>query len=881
MGLPDRSCSPYFYNFRKGGNLMKRIVLGILAHVDAGKTTLSEALLYRSGAIASLGRVDKGNSFFDSNEIERRRGITIFSKMATLSFPKTEITLLDTPGHIDFSTEMERALSVMDYALLLVSAKDGVTEYTVTLWKLLRARRIPTFIFVNKTDIAERRRADIFEELKRALGEGVVDFSKEITDRSAFLEECASASEELMEEYFDGGNLADSSISKAISGCKLFPALFGSALKDLGVDSLIMAVDNFTDEIPYSKNLFGAKVFKIGRDESGARLTYMKITGGSLAPKDMLTLNLQRGVASREKVESIRLYSGDKYKMLKSCEAGQIVAIPSLKNSFAGQGIGIEMRETSMLSPVLDYSINFESGTDVYEAYLKLAPLGEEDPSLSLRYDPKSREIRVRLMGDMQTQVLTQIIKERFGYSVSFRSGSILYKETISDTVYGAGHFEPLMHYAEVRLRLEPLPCGSGLVFLSEVPTDRLRTNWQRLIISHLEAKDHKGTLIGAPITDMKITLVAGRAHPKHTEGGDFREATYRALRQGLMKADPVLLEPTFDFEIRLPKEYLGKIMTDIENMHGSYDPPEFEEDTAILSGNAPVFSFRDYEKELRATSRGSAKISMMAGEYIPCHNSEEVIRNIGYDPELDEEAISSSVFCKGGAGYSVPWYEADEKMHTESPETKGDGEDNGEVPQRAKALKYRGTIEEDKELIRIFESTYGKIKPRKVSERVENSAAPEVTERRKKFKKPGEDYLLIDGYNLIYAWDELKKLADAELSHARDALISIVCNYQGFRKCNTIIVFDAYRRRGGLGSVEKCGAVTVVYTKEAQTADAYIEQATYRLAKENRVRVVTSDYVEQLIILGNGALRVPAREFISEVETTTAEIKDFLDNIR
>ena len=857
---------------------MKRIVLGILAHVDAGKTTLSEALLYRSGVIASLGRVDKGSSFFDSNEIERRRGITVFSKMATLSFPGTELTLLDTPGHADFSAEMERALSVMDYALLLVSAKDGVTEYTVTLWKLLRARRIPTFIFVNKTDIADRRRIDILAEIKSAFGSEAVDFTRELTDRAGFAEECASASEELMSEYFESGALADKSIAAAISRSKLFPTLFGSALKDTGIDSLITAIDRFTEEIPYSKNLFGAKVFKIGRDESGARLTYMKITGGTLAPKDMITLNLGRGEISREKVESIRLYSGDKFKALKSCDAGQIVAIPSLKGSFAGMGIGIETKEMLTLAPVLDYSIVFDEKTDEYEAYLKLAPLGDEDPSLALRYDPKTREIRLRLMGEMQTQVLKQIISERFGYSVTFRQGSIVYKETVTDTVYGAGHFEPLMHYAEVRLRLEPLPQGSGLIFSSELPTDTLKNNWQRLILSHLEARDHKGTLIGAPITDMKITLVGGRAHPKHTEGGDFREATYRALRQGLMKADSILLEPTFDFEIRAPREYLGRIMTDIENLHGAYGAPEFEEETAIICGNAPVYSFRGYESELRAFSKGAAKISLMAGEYAPCHNADEIIAERGYDPELDEEAIASSVFCKGGAGYSVPWYEADEKMHTESPEVKTADGGEGSLPKRAIAQKYRGTAAEDKELMRIFESTYGKIKPRTVAERIENTAEKQPTEKRRKAQKPKDEYLLIDGYNLIFAWSELKKLADAELSHARDTLISIVCNYQGFRKCNTIIVFDAYRRSGGRGSVEKCGAVTVVYTKEAQTADAYIEQATYRLAKENRVRVVTSDYVEQLIILGNGALRVPAAEFITEVEKTTAEINDFIN---
>ena len=858
---------------------MKRLVMGILAHVDAGKTTLSEAMLYRSGVISSLGRVDKGSSFFDTDSIERRRGITIFSKQATISLPDTELTILDTPGHIDFSAEAERALAIEDYALLVISAKDGVTSHTMTLWGLLRARRIPTFIFVNKTDIAERRRGELLEELRRNFGTGVVDFNSELSEREHFLEDCAACSETLMKEYFESGALCDNSLSEAIRAASIFPAFFGSALMNTGVDTLLYAIDKYTSEIPYSKNLFGAKVYKIGTDSTGARLTYMKITGGRLSPKDMLTLRSPFGDAVREKVDSIRLYSGEKFKTLKCAEPGQVVAIPSLSATYAGQGIGTEGAERMSLEPVLDYTMRFPENTDIYDAYLKLRPLADEEPSLCLRYDTAHKEIRLRLMGEMQTEILTQIIKERYGFTVSFGEGSILYRETVADTVYGAGHFEPLMHYAEVRLRLEPLPVGSGIVISTECPTDRLKSNWQRLIISQLESGEHKGVLIGAPITDIKITLIAGRAHPKHTEGGDFREASHRALRQGLMKSEPILLEPTFDFEIKIPSELLGRVMTDVENMHGSYLPPEFQDNIAVLRGTAPVYTMRGYQSELRSFSKGAGVLSLFKGEYQPCHNAEEVIAQHGYDPELDEEAIAGSVFCKGGAGYSVPWYEADAKMHTDSPEGGSAVSDETWHQRRASSLRYRGTVEEDRELLSIFERTYGKIKPRRVAERVENSAPAETKEKRRKAPEAKEEYLLIDGYNLIYAWDELKWLAEGDLAHARDALISIVCNYQGFRKINVIIVFDAYRRRGGEGSVERCGGVSVVFTKEAQTADAYIERATYQLAKNNRVRVVTSDYVEQLIILGNGALRVPAAEFIQEIESTTAEIRDYLKN--
>lgn len=860
---------------------MKRTVIGIIAHVDAGKTTLSEAMLYKSGATDRLGRVDKKDAFLDTHTIERERGITVFSKQACLELANTHLTLIDTPGHVDFAPETERALSVQDYAILVVSAPDGPTAHTMTLYGLLTAKKIPTFIFVNKTDIAQRRRRDLLEELKRAFGSGICDFNLEVEDRARFMENCAGADEALMEEFFEKSEVSHERICESIRRRKILPVFFGSALKCDGVDVLLSAIDRYTLPRRYPENLFGAKVYKIGKDPSGARLTYLKITGGRLCPKDTLRIVGRGGQVYTEKVEGIRLYSADKYKALKCAEAGTVCAIVGPEYTAAGMGIGIESSENTTLEPVLDYKMIFDNpDTDIYEAYLKLSALAEEEPSLGLRYDSATKEIRVRLMGDIQTEVLKNIIKERFSLDVSFGEGSILYKETIEEKTYGAGHFEPLMHYAEVRLRLEPLPRGYGLLFASNCPTDRLKTNWQRLILSHLEERPHKGVLIGAPITDIKVTLIAGKAHPKHTEGGDFREATFRALRQGLMKSVPILLEPTFDFTLELPSEHLGRAMTDISNMHGSCDAPEFSGDTAILTGNAPVYTMRSYAKELRAYTHGKGRITLSVGEYIPCHNENEVILSSGYSAELDSSVTADSVFCKNGTGYMVPWYEADGKMHTENPEdgSPSDGTESSLVPERAKSCSlYRGTVEEDKELMRIFESTYGKIRRRTVPERVENSAVDNGERRQRKQKPRGEDYLLIDGYNLIFASAELKRLADADLGHARDTLIHLMCNYNGFKRCNLILVFDAYKRRDNDGSVEECGGITVVYTKERQTADAYIERCTYNLAEKNSVRVVTSDYVEQLIVLGNGATRVSAREFLDEVEAVSSQIKDII----
>ena len=856
---------------------MKRITVGILAHVDAGKTTLSEALLFSSGMIDKLGRVDRKNAYLDTYSLERERGITIFSKQAVISLGDTEITLVDTPGHIDFSCEAERALSVQDYAILVISASDGIQSHTKTLWQLLASRKIPTFIFINKTDISKRTKSEIITEIKAQLSPSCVNFSSHDTKD----EDCASCDEHLMSEYFDAGSLSDASIRDAISSRKIIPCHFGSALKMNGVREFLLDFDLYTEKKLYNERLFGAKVFKIARDSAGKRLTYIKVTGGRLAAKDTVTVKDNDGNIYNEKIEEIRLYSGEKYKSLKEAVGGMLCAVLGPAHTEAGMGLGVEKNDELTISPILDYKLFLPDGVSVYEAYLKLLTIKEEDPTLALSYNEKAKEIRIRLMGEIQKDVLGRMISERFGLDVSFGEGSILYKETIEEAVYGAGHFEPLRHYAEVHLLIEPLPEGSGIICDSDCSTDLLAHNWQRLVMTHIEEKAHKGVLTGSPLTDVKITLTAGKAHQKHTEGGDFRQATYRAVRQGLMKAKSVLLEPTFDFKIELPTEYLGKAMNDISAMNGKADPPQIFENTATLTGSCPVATMRSYATELRAYTRGVGKIALTVGKYAPCHNSKEVIEKLGYSPELDERNTPNSVFCKAGSGYVVPWYEADEAMHLSSD----DGNENTILEERAfKASKvvYKGTAEEDKELMRIFESTYGKIKPRAIREKTENAAdKPQAPRKHKKASERGDNYLIIDGYNFIFANEEFKRLANADISLARDTLTRIMCDYSVFRRCKVIIVFDAYKRKGGEGSTEKCGEVTVVYTREAQTADAFIEKTSHDLAQKNTVRVVTSDMQEQLIVLGNGGLRVSAAEFMKEINMTDKEIKEVIQSIK
>ena len=857
---------------------MKKISVGILAHVDAGKTTLSEGLLYSSGALLRLGRVDKRDAFLDTHSLERERGITIFSKQAILEFGNTSMTLIDTPGHVDFSCEAERALSVQDYAILIVSAADGVTAHTKTLYSLLASRHIPIFIFVNKTDIAERSRAQLMEEIKCVLASSAVDFSAEGTEE--FYESCASCDERLMDEYFSSDMLSDASICAAIAKRRIFPTFFGSALKMKGVEELLSAIDKYTVQKNYSDTLFGARVYKISRDSQGKRLTYMKITGGTLKTKDTILVKLASGETSSEKVEEIRLYSGDKYKSIQSASPGTVCAVLGPTLTKPGMGLGVERSDVQTLSPVLDYRMILPKEANPYETYMRLMVLSEEDPSLSLTYEASTHELRVRLMGEIQIEVLRRICEDRFGIKVDFDEGAILYKETVADTVFGAGHFEPLRHYAEVHLRIDPLPEGSGIITATECDIDRLGLNWQRLVMTHLEERVHRGVLLGAPLTDVKITLTAGRAHLKHTEGGDFRQATYRAVRQGLMKAESVILEPTFDFVIEVPGECLGRAMNDITNMHGTTEAPEIFEGVAVLRGNCPVATMRSYSSEIRAYTRGEGRLTLAVGPYAPCHNPDEFIASRGYDPDLDERNPAGSVFCKGGAGYAVHWSEADQLMHINDFGAPKETTEEVTVVRAVKKVDYRGTVEEDKELMRIFESTYGKIKPRRVSEKTENAApVKEKRERPKKLKPRGEEYVIIDGYNFIFAIDDMRKVAESDFARARDVLTRLMCDYSAFRGCRVIVVFDAYKRAGGEGSVEECGAVTVVYTKESQTADSYIERTTYEISDDHTVRVVTSDYEEQLVVLGSEGLRVSAREFYAEIKETTRLIAETIES--
>ena len=860
--------------------MKKKLALGILAHVDAGKTTLSEGLLYSAGMLDKLGRVDKRDAFLDTHTIERERGITIFSKQAILEFGDSYITLIDTPGHIDFSCEAERALSVQDYAVLVVSAADGVTAHTKTLWHLLSARNIPTFIFVNKMDIAERNRRDLMAELRAVLSPHCVDF---MNDSSAdFYENAAGQDERLIEEFFETDRLKVESIAAAVAGRRIFPCYFGSALKIEGVREFLSAIDKYTLQKHYSGEYFGARVYKIARDGQGRRLTYVKITGGSLKNKDVVRANRRSGEEVTEKIEEIRIYSGEKYKSVQSVTAGTVCALLGPSEFKVGDGLGFESSDITTLTPVLDYRIILPEGKNPYETYMRLMVLAEEDPSLALTYDARTHEIRIRLMGEIQLEVVSKIIEERFGFRAEFDEGAILYKETVAESVFGSGHFEPLRHYAEVHLRIDPMPEGTGVISATECDTDTLALNWQRLILTHVEERAHRGILTGSLLTDVKITVVGGRAHQKHTEGGDFRQATYRAVRQGLMKAGCVLLEPTFDFRIEVPESSLGRVMTDVTNMHGTCDAPEFADGVAIITGNCPVATMRSYATELRAFTRGEGKISMNVGAYRPCHNTDEVILMRGYDAATDERHTASSVFCKAGAGYSVPWNEADALMHAVPdvmrPRAMRSDTDDSEAAVSTRArVDYRGTVEEDKELMRIFERTYGKPKPRKISEKTVN-AAEKRAERPKKSPPKGDNYVIIDGYNFIFAIDELRRASESDFARARDVLVRLMCDYSAFSRTRVIIVFDAYQRVGGEGSVETLGGVSVVYTKEKQTADSYIERTTYEIAEKHTVRVVTSDMQEQLVILGVGGLRVSAREFWQELSETSLSIRETIE---
>ena len=850
----------------------KQIVLGILAHVDSGKTTLSEAMLYRAGVTRRLGRVDHKDAFLDTDALEKARGITIFSKQALLTAGDTDITLLDTPGHVDFSTETERTLQVLDYAVLVVSGTDGVQSHTETLWRLLRRYHVPTFVFVNKMDLPGMERQELLAQLNRRLGEGFVDFGAEQADRDEALALC---DENLMDRMLDAGQLQDADLIPAIARRHVFPCWFGAALKLEGVDALLDGLDRYTRPAP-ALEAFGAKVFKVSQDEQGARLTWLRVTGGELKVKAQLTGEAD-GEPWAEKANQLRLYSGAKYTLTEAIGPGQVCAVTGLTKARPGEGLGAERdSDLPVLEPVLSYQVLLPEGADVHAALGKLHRLEEEEPQLHVVWNETLGEIHVQLMGEIQLEVLRSLLAERFGLEVEFGPGGILYKETITEPMEGVGHYEPLRHYAEVHLKLEPLPRGSGMQFAADCREEVLDKNWQRLVLTHLEEKQHLGVLTGSPLTDVKITLIAGRAHLKHTEGGDFRQATYRAVRQGLMLAKSQLLEPWYAFRLEVPAENIGRAMSDIQRMEGTFDPPESGEETAVLTGFAPVSTMRSYPMEVVSYTRGRGHLSLTLDGYRPCHNAQEVIAAIGYEPEHDLDNPADSVFCAHGAGFVVPWDQVRSHMHVDSGWGKSTRpEQEAAVPQR-RAMAYRATLEEDAELLKIFERTYGPIKrdPLAAFRPVQKRERPDFAAEQWEI---APEYLLVDGYNIIFAWDELNALSKESLEAARHRLMDILCNYQGFKKCVLILVFDAYRVPGSPGSIEQYHNIHVVYTREAETADMFIERVTHEIGKGRRVRVATSDGMEQVIILGHGALRVSARMFHEEVQEAEKEIRRYL----
>lgn len=853
---------------------MRKLVIGILAHVDAGKTTLSEAILYLSGRIRKLGRVDHRDAFLDTDTLERERGITIFSKQAIFPLGEScEVTLLDTPGHVDFSTEMERVLSVLDCAVLVISGTNGVQAHTLTLWRLLERYHIPTILFINKMDAPGTDRTALLSALRSQLSGNLADFGA--PDEQLF-EDAALSDEAAMEQYLETGLLDEDTLRDLIARRKLFPCCFGSALRLDGVEEFLSILERYAPRPAYG-DAFAARVYKVGRDSQGKRLTYLKVTGGALRCRQPLTGGSGED-AWEEKVDQIRIYSGTKFEAVDEVHAGSVCAVTGLSRTAAGDGLGAESESQSpALEPVLNYQLLLPDGMDAHTALEKLRALQEEDPLLHIDWNAHAQEIHIRLMGQVQLEILQRVIAERFGMAVEFGTGSIVYKETITEPVLGVGHYEPLRHYAEVHLLLEPLPRGSGVQFATVVSEDDLDRNWQRLILTHLMEKAHIGVLTGSPITDIRLTLTAGRAHLKHTEGGDFRQATYRAIRQGLMGAKSILLEPWYDFRLEIPAENLGRAINDIQQMGGRFEAPETVGDTALLTGSAPVSAMSDYWQTVTAYSRGRGRLTCSVRGYEPCHNEAEVIAAIGYNAERDLENSPDSVFCDHGAGFTVKWNEVPAMAHV-SPGISLEKSEEAPAPAPAplRRVSYASSREEDKELLAIYERTYGEVKRKDFQPR--NRPISDGTVRRTvPPRATGPEYLLVDGYNIIHAWDELKEMAKTNLEAARRMLMDILCNYQGFKKCIVILVFDAYKVKGNPGSVEHWNGIHVVYTKEAETADTYIERATYDLAKEHRVRVATSDNLEQMIILGHGAVRVPAKEFRDEIEATEGLISELI----
>ena len=859
---------------------MDKLVVGILAHVDAGKTTLSEALLYRSGVLRRLGRVDHGDAFLDTDAMERERGITIFAKQAVLPVGERELTLLDTPGHVDFSAEAERTLRVLDCAVLVISGTDGIQGHTRTLWQLLERYGVPVFLFVNKMDLPGADREEVLSQLRRRLSPGCVDFG------SAALEEDAAVCDEgVLERYLETGRLERNDLVEMIRRRQVFPCFFGSALKLEGVDALLEGLAEY-GPVPTYPAEFGARVFKVSRDGQGTRLTHLKVTGGTLHVKDLISSRregLPEAQVWEEKADQLRIYSGAKFRPVEEAPAGTVCAVTGLSHTVPGMGLGWEQDWTSpVLEPVLACRLELTDGTDPHTAMKYLRELEEEDPQLRVSWNEAAREIRVQLMGEVQLEVLRRVLQDRFGLEAAFGEGSIVYRETIAAPVEGIGHFEPLRHYAEVHLLMEPGERGSGLVFATACPEDQLEGNWQRLVLTHLAERAHPGVLTGSPITDMKITLVAGRAHVKHTEGGDFRQATYRAVRQGLMQAESVLLEPWYDFRLEVPADQVGRAMSDLQRMGGETQLPLTEGEETVLTGSVPVAAFRGYAREVAAYTRGRGHLSCVPGGYRPCADAEAVIAASGYDPERDVDNPPDSVFCAHGGGYTVKWDQVPAMAHVDSGLRLGAAQEPETQPGPAVRRPVSGGVEQDEELRAIFERTYGPIRrqvpqPMRPPRRpVSQESEAEKRAIRERFR--GEEYLLVDGYNIIFAWDELKAIARDSLDAARKSLCDLLCNYQGYRKCHVILVFDAYKVKGGQGSVEKYHNIHVVYTREAETADAYIERATYEIGREHRVKVAASDGPEQLIILGHGALRLSATAFRQEVEQVQGEIAAALD---
>ena len=841
----------------------KRLCVGLLAHVDAGKTTLSEAMLYRAGVIRTLGRVDHGDTFLDTDAQERSRGITIFSKQAVLPLPGCTLTLLDTPGHVDFSAEMERTLQVLDCAVLIISGPSGIQSHTVTLWRLLRRYQVPVILFFNKMDMETADRDALLAAVRAELDEGCIDFSQ---PQAQLYEELSLSDEALMEAYLASGTLSDAQIAPLVSHRRVFPCLFGSALRQTGVDALLDALGRFVDE-PARGAEFGAHVFKIARDEKGARLTFLKVTGGTLTVKQTLS-----GEDWEEKADQLRLYSGSKFTLLQQAPAGTVCAVTGLSKTMPGDVLGRETAaQAPVLQPVLEYRLLLEDGTDAALAYGQLRVLEEEDPALHLVWNALLREIRVQLMGPVQMEILQKLIESRFGLKVSFDAGNIVYLETIAAPVEGVGHYEPLRHYAEVHLLMEPAEPGSGLQFDTMCPTDTLALHWQRLILAHLAEKAHRGVLTGAPITDIRFTLVSGKAHLKHTEGGDFRQATYRAVRQGLMKAESILLEPYYAFRLTVPPEQIGRAISDIRAKSGSFDPPVETPGGTLLQGRAPVSELRDYARDVAAYTRGRGRLSCEVAGYFPCHNTEAVVAALAYDPAADLENTPDSVFCSHGAGITIPWDQVEENMHLESvlrPKPAA-------APAAAPRVRTQNLDLDEKELQRIIEREFGPQKtPLYRPPAAKAEAAVTLPPRRK-------EYLIVDGYNMIFAWDGLREQAGYDLSGARERLLDLLSNYCGFHPCELIIVFDSYRVRGGTGSRSRHNNLRVVYTQEDESADLYIETLVGKIGKNYAVRVATSDALIQLSALRSGVLRVSAAELERELERTNGEIAAVLRRLR